>query len=37
LCAAFTVDEIRDQLKNAGLQLAVNVVSDRHLTITGRL
>ena len=37
LCAAFTVDEIRAQLKDAGLALAVHVVSDRHLTISGTL
>lgn len=36
LCAAFTPDEVRQQLADAGLTtLAVHVISDRHLTITG--
>lgn len=36
LCAAFTPDEVRAQLDEAGLHaLNVNVISDRHLTITG--
>ena len=38
LCAAFTADEVRSQLRAAGLtKLAVNVVSDRHLTVSGAL
>lgn len=38
LCAAFTPAEVRGQLATAGLaQLRVDVVSDRHLTITGTL
>lgn len=38
LCAAFTPDEVRQQLADAGLQaLSVNVISDRHLTITGAM
>ena len=38
LKAAFTPAEVRAQLRAAGLDsLAVNVVSDRHLTIHGRL
>lgn len=38
LCAAFTPDEVRAQLKSAGLeQLRVEIVSDRHLTISGAL
>ena len=38
LCAAFTADEVRTQLEHAGLaQLKVEVVSDRHLTISGAL
>jgi trans-aconitate methyltransferase len=36
LCAAFTPDEVRAQLDAAGLsKLKVDVVSDRHLTISG--
>jgi SAM-dependent methyltransferase len=36
LCAAFTPDEVRGQLDDAGLSaLAVEVISDRHLTISG--
>lgn len=36
LCAAFTPEEVRQQLDDAGLgALDVNVISDRHLTITG--
>jgi ubiquinone/menaquinone biosynthesis C-methylase UbiE len=36
LCAAFTVEEVRAQLIEAGLeQLAVEAVSDRHLIIWG--
>ncbi len=36
LCAAFTVDEVRDQLREAGLAvLDVRVSSDRHLDIVG--
>ena len=36
LCAAFTPEEVRQQLEDAGLAaLDVNVISDRHLTITG--
>lgn len=38
LCAAFTPEEVREQLASAGLgQLQVDVVSDRHLTVTGTL
>jgi SAM-dependent methyltransferase len=38
LCAAFTVDEVRQQLDAAGLGgLRVDVVSDRHLTVRGRM
>jgi len=38
LCAAFTPDEIRDQLAEAGLSsLTVAIVSDRHLLVSGRL
>ena len=36
LCAAFTADEIKAQLRVAGLDaLRVDVVSDRHLTVSG--
>lgn len=36
LCAAFTVDEVRAQLAAAGLALAVEPISDRHLVVWGR-
>jgi len=38
LAAAFTPEEVRRQLEDAGLaRLEVNVVSDRHLVVSGRL
>jgi SAM-dependent methyltransferase len=38
LCAAFTPDEVRGQLAASGLgALRVQTVSDRHLTVSGRL
>jgi ubiquinone/menaquinone biosynthesis C-methylase UbiE len=37
LCAAFTVDEVRDQLAAARLDLQVAQVSDRHLVVKGFL
>jgi len=38
LCAAFTPDEVREQLVRAGLgRLRVDRVSDRHLAVRGRL
>lgn len=38
LLAAFTVDEVRAQLDAAGLKgLGVQMVSDRHLDVTGRI
>lgn len=38
LCAAYTVDEVEAQLRAAGLDsLAVTMVSDRHLAVTGRV
>jgi hypothetical protein len=38
LCAAFEPGEIRQQLREAGLDaLDVRTVSDRHLLVTGRL
>jgi ubiquinone/menaquinone biosynthesis C-methylase UbiE len=37
LCAAFTVEEIREQLRVADLPLAVAQISDRHMLIKGVL
>ena len=37
LCAAFTVDEVRAQLRVAGLPLHVEKVTDRHMRIQGHL
>jgi len=37
LCAAFTVEEAKVQVKQAGLPLEVTQVSDRHMVIKGRL
>jgi SAM-dependent methyltransferase len=37
LCAAFTVDEVAAQLRDARLNLAVEQISDRHMLITGIL
>jgi trans-aconitate methyltransferase len=37
LLAAYTVDEVRAQLRAAGLDLAVSAVSDRHLIVSGYL
>lgn len=37
LCAAFTVDEVREQLRQAGLALQVKAVSERHLLVYGML
>jgi ubiquinone/menaquinone biosynthesis C-methylase UbiE len=37
LCAAFTVAEVADQLREARLDLRVAQVSDRHMLITGSL
>lgn len=37
LLAAFTPDEVRDQLRQAGLNLEVDVVSERHIRIRGLL
>ena len=37
LCAAFTVNEVRSQLKSAGLPLAVEQVTERHMNIKGLL
>jgi ubiquinone/menaquinone biosynthesis C-methylase UbiE len=36
LLAAFTPDEVRDQLRRAGLALEVEVVSERHMRVKGR-
>ena len=35
LCAAFTIDEVREQLAAAGLGLAVAKVTDRHMLVSG--
>jgi ubiquinone/menaquinone biosynthesis C-methylase UbiE len=35
LCAAFTLDEVGEQLAAAGLDLAVSRVSDRHMLVSG--
>ncbi len=35
LCAAFTIEEVREQLVTAGLDLMVARVSDRHMLISG--
>lgn len=37
LCAAFTIDEVNAQLKQAGLLLQLRRISDRHMLITGTL
>ena len=37
LCAAFTLDEVKGQVKRSGLPLAVTRVSERHMVIKGRL
>jgi ubiquinone/menaquinone biosynthesis C-methylase UbiE len=35
LCAAFTIDEVREQVANAGLTLEIAQVSDRHMLAKG--
>jgi ubiquinone/menaquinone biosynthesis C-methylase UbiE len=37
LCAAFTVNEVRDQLAAAGLDLRVTLAGERHLLVSGLL
>jgi len=37
LCAAFTAEEVRSQIKQAGLDLDVIQISDRHMLIRGLL
>jgi ubiquinone/menaquinone biosynthesis C-methylase UbiE len=37
LCAAFTVEEVRAQLRAANLPLHVEAVSDRHMRVKGRI
>jgi len=37
LCAAFTADEVRDQLAAADLALTVSQLTERHLCVKGRL
>ena len=36
LCAAFTPEEVNDQVKRAGMKLKVDRVSERHMLIRGR-
>ena len=37
LCAAFTLEEAKAQVRQAGLPLTVTQVSDRHMVIKGAL
>jgi ubiquinone/menaquinone biosynthesis C-methylase UbiE len=37
LCAAFTPVEVQHQLRDAGLDLRVRTVSDRHMLVSGQL
>jgi ubiquinone/menaquinone biosynthesis C-methylase UbiE len=37
LCAAFTAQEVRDQLSAAGLSFTVSQLTERHLCVKGRL
>ena len=37
LCAAFTAQEVREQLSAAELVLAVSQLTERHLCVKGRL
>ncbi|MEJ0006030.1 MAG: methyltransferase domain-containing protein [Steroidobacteraceae bacterium] len=37
LCAAFTADEVREQLVTAGLPMSVSQLTERHLCVKGRL
>ena len=37
LCAAFTVEEVEDQARQAGLSLEIARISDRHMLIKGQL
>ena len=37
LCAAFTIDELREQLRTSGLDLEVVTAGDRHMLVKGRL
>ncbi len=37
LCAAFTPEEVKEQLKKAALDLNVDVLTDRHLLVWGRI
>jgi ubiquinone/menaquinone biosynthesis C-methylase UbiE len=37
LCAAFTPVEVQQQLRDAGLDLRVQTVSDRHMLVSGQL
>ncbi len=37
LCAAFTIEEVKSQLRDAGLALHIEQIGDRHMLIRGRL
>lgn len=37
LCAAFTVEEVQQQLQAAGLSLSVTQITERHLLVSGRV
>jgi SAM-dependent methyltransferase len=37
LCAAFTMEEVTSQLRDAGLTLQVGRIDERHLLVRGRL
>ena len=37
LLAAFTIPEVKDQLKKAGLRFEVKAVSERHFLVKGRI
>ena len=37
LCAAFTIDEVQEQLRRAGLPLELSRIGDRHMLIEGAL
>jgi ubiquinone/menaquinone biosynthesis C-methylase UbiE len=37
LCAAFTIDEVREQVATARLPLTVERIGDRHMLVAGRI